>query len=179
MTSTSTPTPIPPAPESDFARALGFAGLPVEENSTPAAPASTPPAPEIPPTPDHFFTPPEPEPEEPEVKIPTPSELLRIIKAVDWIVMRGVAGAKYPGIPPEILGPAIKLQPEDEAVLEELAPYAVEYLPEIAKYLKPVMACAFVGVWGLSVVTRTKILAQIHEELRVRKARTVKAETVS
>ena len=42
----------------------------------------------------------------------------------------------------------------EKDMLEALAPYAAEYAPELMGKVKPVLAWAFVGVYGLAVGTR-------------------------
>jgi hypothetical protein len=80
------------------------------------------------------------------------------------MIMKGIAGTRFPGLPIEILE-AQSIAKEDLDAMEELAPYAAEYAPLIQQYLGPIMAIAFVGVWGFSVATRCKMLYQIHRTM--------------
>jgi hypothetical protein len=57
---------------------------------------------------------------------------------------------------------------EDAAAMSKLAPYAADYAPVVMKYMKPVMAGAFVGIWGMSIVTRMKLLSTLEKEALVR-----------
>jgi hypothetical protein len=87
--------------------------------------------------------------------------LLEIISSVDQMVMTGIAGAKETALPAEVILAAIEIPPKDLKKLEKLAPYAASYAPIVEQYARPILACVFVGFWGLSMALRAKNLDRL------------------
>lgn len=175
----SNPLPTPPLPgfftSSPLDSALRAAGLgasstgPVPSGAVPSQHDPLRPAPTV----DAAGSPPRPIGERP----PTPDELVAILEAVDLMVMRTIGATRFSRVRGKDLDQACKLPEQEKRALAYLAPFAADYTPQVMQYAKPAMAFLFVGVWGMSVAVRLKILADIERKLTAAEARTVTPET--